>query len=67
MTIALPPTPPIYEPKYGVTEQVLVDGEISGFVVEISISVGPVYKYRVEWFHNGHLQSGWFDQFRLEF
>jgi len=58
-------TNPLYETTFAVGEPVFIDREISGVVVEISINHGPIFKYRVEWFHNGILQTAWLDLFRL--
>jgi hypothetical protein len=36
-----------------------------GVITAISIKAQGLM-YQVEWFHNGGVYSGWFDEFRLE-
>ena len=45
-------------------DEVKIDNEIVGFVIEVSCSLGRKV-YRVAWMHNGDSRSDYFDSFRL--
>lgn len=41
------------------------DSDITGTVVAVNIKAQGLL-YQLEWFHNGGINSGWFDEFRLK-
>ena len=55
----------LVELKWMVSDKVTVDHEITGHVTQILIDFPKVIQYKVEWFNNGQLCSGWFHEGRL--
>lgn len=45
-------------------ERVVIDGEIAGWVTEVSCLPGRIL-YQVAWMHNGDSRKDYFDFFRL--
>lgn len=55
-----------YEPLFGLTEKIIIDGcaEMPAVITAVSFRMTGV-KYEVNWWNNGDLKEAWVDEWRL--